>query len=312
MTKKEPEKPGKLNLELSRALSAAMSEQTVLQKAQRRAEIREEEEKRRSRRGIKLGEIMKNPGKIVGYYFILIGVINLAGLIIEIFKVEQSTVSLSSIIILLIRVFLFISVGQGLLKNRHPARVTAIFISGLGFLAAIFSLVLLVLRAGGLITIAALNTLSPVTIYGSVALDLILGGGALVMLLHPNTRKHYRVPRFSKSNLVTVLKAASPGELMVAQSLLRSEDIPSFAGNEAVRGRFGGYGPPSGSRLPGGPLMLQVLTEHYARAREILLDMDVAIHPRKVRTEGEEVDEDAGELSPPGGNPQGEATGRKL
>jgi hypothetical protein len=50
MTKKEPEPPAKLNLELSRALGAAMSDQTVRQKAQRRAELREKEEKRQTRR----------------------------------------------------------------------------------------------------------------------------------------------------------------------------------------------------------------------------------------------------------------------
>ncbi|MDP8236696.1 MAG: hypothetical protein P9M08_09950 [Candidatus Erginobacter occultus] len=49
MTKKEPEKPAKLNLELSRALGAAMSDQTVRQKAQRRAELRAEAEKSRNR-----------------------------------------------------------------------------------------------------------------------------------------------------------------------------------------------------------------------------------------------------------------------
>ncbi len=296
MTKKEPEKPEKINLELSRALGAAMSDQTIRQKAERRAELREKEEKRRTRRGIMGGEMIKNPGKVVGYYFILLGVINFAGIIIGIFKFEQSTGSFFSIIFLLLRGFLFISIGQGLLKNRNTARTAAIFICGLGLLAVIFVLVLLALRASGLMTVAALNTLPPVTIYGSVALELILSGGALVMLLHPNTRKHYRVPHFSKSNLVTVLEAASPGELMVAQSLLRSEDIPSFAGNIPAPGWSGRDGLESGSKSSGGPLMLQVLSEHFTRAREILQDMDVAIHPSTDWPGGDKADKDAGEL----------------
>ncbi len=50
MTKKEPQKPEKLNLELSQALGGAMFAQTVRQKAQRRAELRAEEEKRKSPR----------------------------------------------------------------------------------------------------------------------------------------------------------------------------------------------------------------------------------------------------------------------
>jgi hypothetical protein len=49
MRTKEPEKPAKLNLELSRALGAAIFDQTVRQKAERRAELREKEEKRRTR-----------------------------------------------------------------------------------------------------------------------------------------------------------------------------------------------------------------------------------------------------------------------
>ncbi len=40
MKKKEPQKPAKINLELSRALGEAMSDQTARQKEQRRAEIR--------------------------------------------------------------------------------------------------------------------------------------------------------------------------------------------------------------------------------------------------------------------------------
>lgn len=226
----------------------------------------------------------KNPGKIVGYYFFALAVYHFVDLTIEILRIRQTPVSSSSIATSLIWFLVLISLGRGLLRGENKARVGAISICVLGLIAVIFFLVILAFWEAGLSTIEVLDEYTPVKIYGSVAVNLILDLGALIILLHPKTRRHYRVPRFSTSKLVTVLEADSPGQLMVVQSFLRGEGIPSFAGEIPASGRLAGGGLGSGSREASGPVALQVLAEHYDQAREILQGMEFSGIPESEET----------------------------
>ena len=73
-------------------------------------------------------------------------------------------------------------------------------------------------------------------------------------------------------DLVTVLRSADSGLLAVAQSLLRSADIPTLVRGEALQDLIGA-GRIGGCNIVTGPAELQVRPEDAADAREILREL---------------------------------------
>jgi putative signal transducing protein len=219
--------------------------------------------------------IMKNYGKIVGYFFIFLGILSLAVFIIELLEIQKFSFDF-------IGGFVSILVGRGLLKNRNGYRIWAIIICSFYVIGSIIWLVTEIIKETGLKTTLVFNFFEVPTII-VVILFLILFGIALFLLLHPNTRKYY-VPQDSPlrtSKLVTVLKANNSAQLIVAKSLLESSGIPCFSKGETIQDFFGAGCMGTGFNSVTGAVELQVISENAVQAREILKE-NIATTPNQL------------------------------
>jgi len=131
-----------------------------------------------------------NYGKIVGYYFIVLGVLVIIGMILEIVLAGRLFIDVTAIFL--------IWAGYGLLRNRNSHRIAAIVICCFYVVATMGVLLVVIIRGtsgrvfryvGGEIRDPSMGLAVLV-----LAVGLVMFGTPLIALLHPKTREIFKRP----------------------------------------------------------------------------------------------------------------------